>query len=76
MIKVKNLTRQPQLIDDDGHMLGGGEIGKADEKSRFVTQGVDSGFFVEVIESKPEPVEKTNSKITAPTSSSAANKES
>ena len=50
MITVKNLTRLPYLVDDDGRLLGGGEVGSADENSRHVTQGIEAKILAEVPE--------------------------
>lgn len=78
MITVKNLTRQPYLVDDDGHLLGGGEVGQADDNSRHVLQAISAGLFLKieepetVVSPKVNPKQTTTDRVTT----STANEES
>lgn len=78
MITVKNLTRQPYLVDDDGHLLGGGETGQADDNSRHVLQAIAAGLFLKIEESETVVSPKVNPKQTSNVraSDSTANEES
>lgn len=72
MMRLRNETNMPLVIDDDGRTLDGGAICEADENNVFVRRALEAGLLFQLAE---EPKPKSGQKQSPTTTKQAAGTE-